>query len=664
MNNNNKNKTLLVFPPFMYQLVREPYLSVPLLTGYLRRKNIQVDQRDLNAEFYHHIVNKETMEQVKDEFERRFQESMGEADRSAEKSSSQKLMMENIMETTCLLKNLDWMKHHRTYCVRMGFALNKYNTMLERVPSLDEFKNLQPLVKDENNPFLKMFRDFFIHDIIQAKYKVLGISIAMGSQFIPALTLAYLVHRADPGIHITLGGASINLAEEDIFNAVGSLPYIHSIVWFGGSKTLYELIHGLDEGKKLSEIPNVIDCRGEKPVFPASYVMPDIQDEQDPVFDETFLSHYPERYYLPVMYSIGCYWGRCSYCSNVEQTRHLFLLKKPGQFVDELETLVKKHNQKRFTLIGECLPPAFAESMADEIIKRKLDLRFWAYIRIDGKFTREIIEKLARAGCNKVTIGAESTENRILKLMKKGYTHEMMDRQVRWVKDAGIELKFNIIWDFPGITGEEALKVFNDVEKMKHDINSFALFNFSLEKNSDIGRNPGKYNIKIITDATESSSMDSRKNFYNELEFIDTKGMSRQEKQRLVPLFEKLMLDIVRSETKKDLNLLGAEDSPWDQVKETARKFLVFRNVNANSASDMDARAVHFATGERYYCYNFLGGEVKLIDGQRFRYLDDLINQESESLAALSEMIAKNEKQPVGLVKRKLVSVINDFVIP
>jgi hypothetical protein len=660
MNNNVRKKTLLVFPPFMYQLVREPYLSVPLLTGYLRRKNIPVEQRDFNAEFYHHIINRETLERIKDEFERRFQDSKREADRSTEEASPHQALLENVMEAACILENLDWMKNHRTYCVRIGFALNKYNSMFERVPSLEEFSILDTLVKDENNPYLKIFRDFFAADIVRAHYRVLGISVAMGSQLIPALTLASLVHQADPGVHITLGGASINLADDDIFNALGSLPYIHSIVRFGGGKTLYELIAALDKDKKLSEIPNVIDCTSAKPVFPSSYVMPDIRDESDPVFDETFLSYYPERFYLPVMYSIGCYWGRCSYCSNVEQTRHHFLLKKPEQFVDEIETLAKKHNQRRFTFIGECLPPVFAGAIADEIIKRKLDLRFWSYIRIDGKFTREIIEKLARAGCNKVTIGAESTENRILKLMKKGYTQEMIDRQVQWVKDAGIELKFNIIWDFPGTTREEALNVFAHVEKMKHRMNNFALFNFSLEKNSDMGRFPGKYHLKIITDATESSTLNSRKNFYNELQFIDTEGMTREEKQRLQPLFEKLMLDIVRSETRKDLNLAGAEDSPWERVKGAAGKFLVFRDMDGSGSPGF----VTFASSGRYYCYNFLGGEVKMIDGQRFHYLDRLMKQESESLVALAEEIAAEDNQPVRLVKRKLASVIDEFVIP
>jgi len=660
MNNNVRKKTLLVFPPFMYQLVREPYLSVPLLTGYLRRKNIPVEQRDLNAEFYHRIINRETMERIRDEFERRFEDCKGDSDPDTEKTSQHQVHLQNLMEASCMLKNLDWMKTDRTHCIRLGFALEKFNNMFERVPSLEDFPGIDALVGDEDNPYIEALQDFFIADIIKAKYRVIGISVAMGSQLIPALTLASLVHQADPDVHITLGGASINLADDDIFNALGSLPYIHSIVRFGGGKTLYELIDALDEDKKLSEIANVIDCTSDKPVFPSSYVMSDIQDESDPVFDETFLSYYPDRYYLPVMYSIGCYWGRCSYCSNVEQTRRHFLLKKPEQFVDEIETLARKHNRRRFTFIGECLPPVFAGAIADEIIKRKLDLRFWSYIRVDKNFTREIIEKLARAGCNKVTIGAESTENRILKLMKKGYTRDMIYRQLEWVNEAGIELKFNIIWDFPGTTREEALKVLSSIEELKKRLNLLTIFNFSLEKNSDMGRNPAKYNIQIINDQTESSTMQTMKHFYNEQEYLDKEGMSLAEKAGLLPSFHKLSLEILVREIRRELRLNSLEESDWDRVVDTARKFIVLKEVS-NGRRGIEGS---YGPSKRFYYHHFLNSQTRMIDPQRFYYLSRLIEEKSAGLEELSAKIALIEGQSEQIVERRLRSVIDNFVLP
>lgn len=667
MDNNLKKKTLLVFPPFMYQGVREPYLSVPLLTGYLRRKNIPVDQRDLNVEFYHHIINRDTMQRIVNDYERRLTEyEQGEDDTNGNEDDSggedqYQVLLEKLFEASSILKNLDWMKTDRTYCVHAGFALQTFNNMFEKVPSLEDFKNIEQLVQNENNPFTGIFREIFVEDIAKRGYRTVGISISMGIQLIPALTLARLISDADAGIHITLGGASINLADDEILIALGSLPYVHSIVRFGSGKTLYELIDALAAGRELKEIPNVIDCTPGKPVFPSSYDMPAVEDESDPVFDETFLSYYPERYYLPVMYAIGCYWGRCSYCSNVEQTKHHFLLKKPEQFVDEIEILVKRHNQKRFTFIGECLPPTFAEAIADEIIKRKLDLRFWSYIRIDGKFTREIIEKLAGAGCNKVTIGAESTENRILKLMKKGYTRDMIFRQLQWVKDAGIEIKFNIIWDFPGTTKDEALKILATAESLKNQINNLTIFNFSLEKNSDIGRSPGKFGITIINDQTGSSTMQSMKSFFNELIYVDKQGMSLQDKESLNPLFQKLSLDILVREKKKELNLDNLQDSPWENVLNMARKFVYLKEIKRNKPT-MDG--MNRGTAKYYYCYHILNNKVKYMDSQRFYYLEQLITEHSGSLEELAETISKKNRQPLRLTRKRLNSVIEEFVIP
>jgi radical SAM superfamily enzyme YgiQ (UPF0313 family) len=660
MDNNLKKKTLLVFPPFMYQGVREPYLSVPLLTGYLRRRNIPVDQRDLNVEFYHRIINQETMEQIMKEFERRFDDCQGDSEPGTEKAPQHQVHLQNLMEASCILKNLEWMKTDRTHSIRLGFALKKLNSNFERVPSLQDFTNLKTLVENDENPYIKTLQDFFIEDIIKAKYQVIGISVAMGSQLIPALTLAYLVHLADAGIHITLGGAAINLADDDICTAVGSLPYIHSIVRFGSGKTLYELISALDEDIKLCEIPNVIDCTSGTPVFAPSYVMPDIQDESDPVFDEKFLSDYPERYYLPVMYAIGCYWGRCSYCSNVEQTRHHFMLKKPEQFVDEIEALSKKHNQKRFCFIGEALPPSYAEAITDEIAKRKMDLRFWSYIRIDGKFTRGIIEKLAKAGCNKVTIGAESTNNRILKLMKKGYTRDMIYRQLEWVKEAGIEIKFNIIWDFPSTTREEALKILSDIEELKKRFNLLTIFNFSLEKNSDMGRSPDKYYLQIMRDQIESSTMQTMKHFYNELEYIDTRGMNLREKESLLPSFQKLSLEILVREIRRELGLNSLEESDWDRVLDTARKFIVLRETNNKTpGNERD-----YGTSKQYYYHHFLNSQTKMIDQQRFYYLNQLIEEKATGLEDLAGKMAHSGREAKRAVERRLRSIIDNFILP
>ena len=50
-------KTTLLFPPSWHP--SQPYLSLPALTGFLRREGVDVTQRDINIEFLEVILNKD-----------------------------------------------------------------------------------------------------------------------------------------------------------------------------------------------------------------------------------------------------------------------------------------------------------------------------------------------------------------------------------------------------------------------------------------------------------------------------------------------------------------------------------------------------------------------------------------------------------------------------
>jgi len=50
-------KTTLLFPPSWHP--SQPYLSLPALTGFLRREGMAVIQRDINIEFLEVILNKD-----------------------------------------------------------------------------------------------------------------------------------------------------------------------------------------------------------------------------------------------------------------------------------------------------------------------------------------------------------------------------------------------------------------------------------------------------------------------------------------------------------------------------------------------------------------------------------------------------------------------------
>ena len=55
-----KKKCLLIFPPLAHPA--QPYLSVPLLAGQLKKEGFDVSSRDLNVEFFNDILDKKYIE--------------------------------------------------------------------------------------------------------------------------------------------------------------------------------------------------------------------------------------------------------------------------------------------------------------------------------------------------------------------------------------------------------------------------------------------------------------------------------------------------------------------------------------------------------------------------------------------------------------------------
>ncbi|MBN1697917.1 MAG: radical SAM protein [Spirochaetales bacterium] len=642
-------KVLLIFPPFVYQCIREPYISLPLLAGYLKNRRIETDQRDINVEFYHHYLTRKRLEQIK----RHFEEMIYNGNYGNNEEYTR--LVKTKMELTWFISNLDWAKKAREHSVRLMHLLKVYDEWFERIPSLDEFHRLHSIVAGKRNPYIGIYSDYFLDEILKNRYGVIGFSIAMGAQIVPALTLAWLINESFPDIHITLGGAALNLADQSILQHLGELPYIHSIIRFGGGKSLYHLCEAKRLRKGFYGMPNIIDCTGTSPVFPDEYSPPEIDEETGYVFERRNLAFYPEGYYLPILYSQGCYWGRCSYCSNVEQIQHRFRLKNMSVFVDEMEMLYKTQHQRKFALIGECLPPLYAEALADEISRRGLAIKFWAYTRVDKNFNTEIIYKLKKAGLHKTTIGLESTQDRVLRLMKKGYNAELAFKQIATMYEAGIKMKINIIWDFPSTTKEEALNVFRWLQDNHQKFSDLAVFNFSLEKNSHMGRHPETYNLRILNKTTDEveriSNRISMKRFYNELNYEDVKGMSSREKNGIEIFYQRLSADVYIREAVKKLNFDircpdAGKPENWNYIREFINKFFLWEKMGES------AHGNSLSAGRRFYCYNFLFDSIKTIDEEKYFYLDNFIKTSSTEELFIKLNNSKNEDRPT--VERKM----------
>lgn len=90
------------------------------------------------------------------------------------------------------------------------------------------------------------------------------------------------------------------------------------------------------------------------------------------------------------------------------------------------------------------------------------DLRIWAYARIDTVPAPDVLRKIRAAGFRWLCLGIESGDHAIRLEVAKGKFEEVdVERVVRQVEEAGINVMANYIYGLPGDTPETIEKTFN-----------------------------------------------------------------------------------------------------------------------------------------------------------------------------------------------------------
>src|SRR3989304_4709347 len=101
----------------------------------------------------------------------------------------------------------------------------------------------------------------------------------------------------------------------------------------------------------------------------------------------------------------------------------------------------------------------------------------WICITRCDTVDREILKEMKLSGCVEVHVGVECFSDRILALMNKRITEEILERGCVLVKEAGIRLKTYLMTDYPGMAEEDREKTIRFVKRVKPD--KFTLSRFT-----------------------------------------------------------------------------------------------------------------------------------------------------------------------------------------
>ena len=152
--------------------------------------------------------------------------------------------------------------------------------------------------------------------------------------------------------------------------------------------------------------------------------------------------------------SSGCPFS-CIYC-DIDRN---VILRDPLDVVKEIEECVYKFGIKEIMFYDETftLDKKRVHKICDEIIKRKIDIVWGMRTRVDC-VDRELIFKMAKAGCIRANLGIESGDEEMLKFIKKYIPLGQIRKAVKWCNEAGMDVFGYFMMGLPNETRETIKK--------------------------------------------------------------------------------------------------------------------------------------------------------------------------------------------------------------
>jgi anaerobic magnesium-protoporphyrin IX monomethyl ester cyclase len=521
---------LLIYPPFA--MPDKPYIGLPTLAGYLKKKGVPVTLWDANLSLFKQLMAPGMLALRYDKY-------------------LDQLETFNENETV----DASWAKNYFTIALTLGLSVSEGNEGFLDVfnePSLSNSDRLalfrrylllhaavnngESMYTAENTGYVHYdasFSFFSSSELIEQARKekaitrrllsselpkrllvsengekpaLIGISVSFPEQIAAALTLAAMIRELFPDIPLVLGGAfvSIHLCNYDGDELFSLVDYIA----LGDGEILLENLYGSlqDRSKShlaLERIPGlifrhngrVIKTGQPEPVPLARQVRPD--------YTLLPLSEYlfPQQSNSTLFQlSRGCYWARCAFCNCRSALIRGFVKADGNRVYGRLKKTLADTGGHILHFTDDAADHETLSFVAQELIREKRAVNWTVNVRADTHLTFERLLLYRQAGCFSLFLGIEAFNDRILRLMNKGTTCKTISRCLSNISWSGISANIYMIVGFPTETEKEARDSFEKVLSwVKEGTVRQVIYNiFTISPHSPIMGDPLAYSISAI----------------------------------------------------------------------------------------------------------------------------------------------------------------------
>ena len=371
--------------------------------------------------------------------------------------------------------------------------------------------------------------------VAREKPDLVLLSVPFPGSVYAAFRMAQTIRRIAPALRIVLGGGFVNtelreLAEPAVFNFVdfvtldaGERPVLSIIQYLQGKRALDRLVRTY-----------VRDTAGQ--VQYLQWPEPDIPFEEvgTPTWAGLPLNQYlslldmlnpmhrlwSDGRWNKLTIAQGCYWKKCSFCDVSLDYISRYETVSAEILVDRIVQIVAETGQTGFHFVDEAAPPKMLKALAEELIRRNVQISWWGNIRFEKTFTPELVDLLAESGCIAVSGGLEVASDRLLQLMQKGVSVEQVAQVTRAFTEAGILVHAYLMYGFPTQTLQDTVDALEYVRQLFENgcIQSGFFHRFVCTVHSPVGMNPQDYGVELLPLPPVSFAK-------NDVGFIDPTGV-------------------------------------------------------------------------------------------------------------------------------------------
>ncbi len=329
-----------------------------------------------------------------------------------------------------------------------------------------EFREVLWQVRDAAARFI----DDLIDRILDKKPRIVGCTSTL-VQHVSSLALFRRLRERAPAVINMIGGANcetvMGRASHRLF------PWVDFVVAGEGDGLITPLVRNIIEhGRDVlpSELPQGVFApmhrstgypngpSGDPDSAPRATSL-SLDDLPVPNYDDYFRTLHASSVLeknvipsVPIETSRGCWWGQdktdgCTFCS-LNGCGKRFRSKPGALVIRELDSLYERHGIHRFYACDNSIDMRWFETMFPELSRAQKPYRL--YYELMSNLRKGQVKLLREAGVIWIWCGVESLHSRLLKLINKGCKAYQNVQFVKWCRQYGIFVAWNVMCDFPG----------------------------------------------------------------------------------------------------------------------------------------------------------------------------------------------------------------------